>query len=212
MRIVKKLFYGFAIVSFVFASTALAQGGILTQSDKREISQELNVLIRSINAGNVQGVVNLISPNNHTLRQKIEKQLTGRIISYQLEIPPDKNIEVLGVNKVRIKAKFAASGVGWHISGLSTYFVFEKYGGHWFISDTDFYQKLGKDYVFKILKKVFVFAGPVFISILIFWAWMLIDAIKRDFDNKAIWIISLMLFGIIGAVAYYFIIKRRALF
>ncbi len=46
---------------------------------------------------------------------------------------------------------------------------------------------------------------------IVLWFLMLIDAVKRKFKNdndKVIWIILIALLGIIGAIIYYFVIKR----
>ena len=53
----------------------------------------------------------------------------------------------------------------------------------------------------------------IFVSLmLIFWIWMIVDCAKRDFkknDDKVIWILILVFLGVIGAIIYYFIIKRK---
>lgn len=46
----------------------------------------------------------------------------------------------------------------------------------------------------------------------VFWIFMLVDAAKREFpkkDEKAVWIIVVALTGMIGALIYYFIVKRK---
>ena len=46
----------------------------------------------------------------------------------------------------------------------------------------------------------------------IFWIFMLVDAAKRKFskdDERVTWILVLALLGIIGAIIYYFVIKRK---
>ena len=51
------------------------------------------------------------------------------------------------------------------------------------------------------------------IAFLVFWIWMIVDVIKRENfegeNDKILWIIVVLLAGIIGAVVYYFIIKRK---
>ena len=42
-----------------------------------------------------------------------------------------------------------------------------------------------------------------------FWIWMLIDCLKREFKDKIIWVILLVFTGILGAILYYFLIKRK---
>ena len=44
----------------------------------------------------------------------------------------------------------------------------------------------------------------------IFWLLMVIDVIKRNVDHKPVWILVLLLTGILGAIVYYFAIKRKA--
>lgn len=44
---------------------------------------------------------------------------------------------------------------------------------------------------------------------LVFWIMMLVHAISKPIKSKALWIIILLLFGFIGAVVYYFAIKRH---
>ena len=47
---------------------------------------------------------------------------------------------------------------------------------------------------------------------LIFWIFMLVDVIKRDFkkeNDKLLWILIVVLTGLIGAIIYYFMVKRK---
>lgn len=47
------------------------------------------------------------------------------------------------------------------------------------------------------------------ILLFVFWLLMLIDCVKRDFEQKTLWIVLIVLLGWIGATAYYFAIKRK---
>lgn len=45
------------------------------------------------------------------------------------------------------------------------------------------------------------------IAAFVFWLVMLIDAIRREFSNpndKVLWIVLMVIFGILGAIIYYF--------
>ena len=57
-------------------------------------------------------------------------------------------------------------------------------------------------------------AGAVLVIFLIvFWILMLIDAIQRKFKNdsdKIVWIIVLVFLQLLGAIIYYFIVKKNA--
>lgn len=43
----------------------------------------------------------------------------------------------------------------------------------------------------------------------VFTIWMIIDAARRDFDQKVMWILLMVFLGFIPAVVYYFMIKRK---
>ena len=51
------------------------------------------------------------------------------------------------------------------------------------------------------------------IASLVFWIWMLVDCVQRDFgtDNneKVVWILVIVLTGIIGALIYFFVGRSR---
>ncbi|MCZ7380890.1 MAG: PLD nuclease N-terminal domain-containing protein [Candidatus Methanoperedens sp.] len=57
---------------------------------------------------------------------------------------------------------------------------------------------------------------PVFVFVIVFWLWMLIDCLKRPDGNFAaggnnarlIWVLVIIFTGLIGALIYYFLIKR----
>ena len=47
----------------------------------------------------------------------------------------------------------------------------------------------------------------------VFWLFMLIDAAKHKFkkdDERIVWILVIALTGIIGALIYYFMVRRKA--
>lgn len=54
----------------------------------------------------------------------------------------------------------------------------------------------------------FIFVLGILSTVL--WIWMLIDCAQRDFKDKTVWILIIILTGIIGAVLYYFLVKRKA--
>ena len=43
-----------------------------------------------------------------------------------------------------------------------------------------------------------------------FWFMMLVHAIKNPIEHKPIWILVLLLTGLIGAIIYYFAVKRAS--
>jgi hypothetical protein len=43
----------------------------------------------------------------------------------------------------------------------------------------------------------------------IFWIMMIVHAVKYDIENKAMWLILMVFMGPIGALVYYFVVKRK---
>ena len=52
------------------------------------------------------------------------------------------------------------------------------------------------------------------IAIMAFWIWMVVDCAGRKFkksEDKIVWILIIIFLHIIGAIIYYFAIKRKEL-
>lgn len=43
----------------------------------------------------------------------------------------------------------------------------------------------------------------------VFWVWMLVHAVTHPVENKPLWILILVLTGILGAIIYFFAVKRQ---
>lgn len=56
---------------------------------------------------------------------------------------------------------------------------------------------------------MFALIGIVSIIGSIFWIWMLIDCLKRDFKDKLVWVILMIIANLFGAVLYYLLVKRK---
>lgn len=56
---------------------------------------------------------------------------------------------------------------------------------------------------------IFLVILVVIILAAIFWLMMLIHAIRNPIKSKAVWMLLLLLTGIIGAIVYYFAVKRK---
>jgi len=57
-----------------------------------------------------------------------------------------------------------------------------------------------------------LFAGILSLLAFIFWIMMLIDSIQRKYknkDEKIIWILVIILTYLVGALVYYFVVKRK---
>ena len=57
-----------------------------------------------------------------------------------------------------------------------------------------------------------MFVFGIVACLVIFWILMIVDVVKRDFkkdNDRLIWILVVVLAGWIGALIYYFMIKRE---
>jgi TctA family transporter len=64
---------------------------------------------------------------------------------------------------------------------------------------------------FLIMVLFFLAIAAIAILALVFWILMLVDSIKRkykDDNDKIVWVLVIVLLGILGAIVYYFVIKR----
>lgn len=59
---------------------------------------------------------------------------------------------------------------------------------------------------------LFIFVWFFFVAVgifgSIFWIWMLIHAATNEIKDKVVWVLVLIFTHIIGAVIYYFVVKR----
>jgi len=55
---------------------------------------------------------------------------------------------------------------------------------------------------------LFAFLAIIGILLTIFWIWILVHAATKNIENKALWIILLIIFGHLAAIVYYFAVKR----
>jgi len=55
---------------------------------------------------------------------------------------------------------------------------------------------------------IFAVFAVIGLLLTIFWIWMIVHAATKNIENKALWIILLIIFGVLAAIVYYFAIKR----
>jgi preprotein translocase subunit YajC len=204
MGIQKKNFFVLLAIISLIIPYASAE---VSSFDKAQIQNQIKTITNSINNNDINSILNIISPNaGAELRTEIENNLAGSMMQFQQSV---SSYEDLGNNQVKVKGRYAAAGPGWNVNGMPNFFIFERSGDSWLLVDTDFHQKLGSEYVLGMLGKIFAIIIPIFIIFGVFWLWMLIDAIKRQFENKTLWIILIIVLSFLGAILYFFIVRRK---
>jgi hypothetical protein len=174
--------------------------------DKTLLQARVAEIVTDVNSGNTSSILNMFSPSAAPgLQAEVESSLAGRAVHLEQDI---SSYTEMSDGRVKVKGRFSASGIGWEVNGLSDYFTFEKIGDSWLLVDTDFHRKLSPSYVLDIIGKVLLVLIPVLLLLGAFWIWMLVDVIQREFENKVLWIVLIILLGVIGALLYFFIIRR----
>jgi len=62
---------------------------------------------------------------------------------------------------------------------------------------------IGAGLIFMVVMWVIMLAAGIF------WLVMLIHAATKPIDNKAVWILVMVFTNILGAIVYYFVVKRE---
>jgi prolipoprotein diacylglyceryltransferase len=61
-----------------------------------------------------------------------------------------------------------------------------------------------------MLLPIMLFWMIIALLALIFWIWMLVDCLTRKkFEDKLVWVLVLILLNVLGAILYYFLVKRK---
>lgn len=220
---IKSLLLMGIILSIIFATAGISFAQTeITESDRKAIRGILDELGQAIVREDFDSIMARLSPNMdrekyNEIKETIEKRFSKYDYSQYIFWPlVYRKIVVLEPGrKVKFKVRysekytFGTSGSG-SSSSLTANFTMEKINEKWLILDTDFYTKE------RFLKTVGLGVG-LFILIgiggFVFWLCMLIDCAKRDFiksNDKIIWIFVILLVQIIGALVYYFVIKRKS--
>lgn len=55
---------------------------------------------------------------------------------------------------------------------------------------------------------IFAVFAVIGLLLTIFWIWMIVHAVTKNIENKALWIVLLIIFGFLAAIVYYFAVKR----
>jgi len=150
------------------ASTVLAD---IPPGDTAHIRDQVVLIENAVNRGDAGPIINLLSPNARpNLRRGVEKRVEGKSILFEQRIT---SYQDLGDNRVKVEGTFAAQGAGWHVSGFSNYFVFEKIDDSWLLVDTDFHNALGAGFIWT------AYGGVVGVAIIVlmlipigFWAFL----------------------------------------
>jgi hypothetical protein len=191
------LFFFFLLINSVFAQS----------NSSLEITNKVNLISNSINNKEYNNILDLISENaRDDLKKEFQENVFNNVLTFNQSI---KSIDQLDNGTIKVSGRFSATGINWHVSGFRNYFIFENIDNSWKLLDSDFQNKIGSGYIVKLLGKIFLILIPILLLCFIFWIWMLIDVLNRSFNNKITWVLIIIFLGILGAILYFFIVRRK---
>ena len=180
------------------------------------ICSRLGQLVQAINHKEIEKAVSIVSPSNYRLRGGIADIIAKRNIVYECFISyvlkednvytiadgafqyiDDATVKIIGLCNLEEKIGF----INFTKNSFSNYFIFQKNGDEWYLIDTDFCESLD-------MKMIYL---CIFVAMLIFmfWIWMIIDCVQRNFNRRGRWLALILFLNILGALIYFFCIKLK---
>ena len=195
----KKIFLSFIIFLGLFFNINVFTENIKFTQDSAIFI--LKSIQDSVNSWDVDSIIENVSP-----KAKIEiidgiiSNIKWKKIEFVQEL---KSFETLENWNFKINAFYSAKWLNWNVSGFSNYYILELVDGNVLIVDTNFYQ-----FSPKIFSLLWPFIPFIFLFWFIFFIWMLNDCIKREIENKWMWIL-LIIFVPLGSFIYFFKWRKK---
>lgn len=210
---IKKIFNLFLIFIILISFTTFSFAQI-SSDDKIQVNDQLKVIVETLNRDftpfgderTLSPILDIVSP---TSRENLNSEILSNLNTVNYFNQTVRSYKYLDDGKIEVRGNFEASGASWNVSGFRNYFIFEKVDGTWMLYDTDFHLKMGVRYVFRSVFKIFLILAPFYLIAFAFWIWMLIDAVKRDFPDKTLWVLLIIFLTFLGAILYFFIKRKK---
>ena len=92
---------------------------------------------------------------------------------------------------------------------LSTIFAFVLYCQNVLAQCTVNGEEVPCDQFWKDYGWIFAVAGIVFLFVIVFWFWMLVNCLRSSRKDKLVWTLVILFGNILGALLYFFIAKGK---
>lgn len=125
-----------------------AVAGAVTAYDTSLLFRQLQIISNHVNNIRDSDSINsVVSPKNTGLIKSIDSHVVGKTVQFSQNVT---KIEDVSADSVRISGTFTAQGQdgkrSWKNQGKDFYvFARDKQTAKWFLTDTDFYQRIGVD-------------------------------------------------------------------
>jgi hypothetical protein len=200
--------HSFGSVALCILVSSLASNVLAHEPLESDVQGWLNgEFADALSSGDVAQVQRLLAPDARAgLSEELHAKASEPIdFRYRVE-----SVTPVSEHVIRVEGDFEADTINWRVSGFSAFFVLEEKDDGWLVQDTNVFQKFGFEQVGRVFAYIAIPLGVVLVLFSAFWLWMLIDCIRRDFDDKVVWLMVLVLTTFLGAVIYFFAVKLRA--
>jgi hypothetical protein len=189
--------------------------GNISEFDKQVLETKTQQFIDKINDNDVNGVNSYFIQEKNIISSDWINQLT--VMDYKIVDYSEANNTVVVIIDAVIKTN---SGFN---ENMDLEIVYKKVNDEWKVLSTDIFSILFVEQMLTGIGKFFGYGMAILFIIwflffviglvmFIIWIIMLIDLSKREFpdsNTKIIWILIMVLCGGIGAIIYYFMVKRK---
>ena len=185
-------------------------------ADTREQIQTIvQDIERAIENGNSAAITTYIPQSQRSFKNAVEDAVAGRTISFTQSIDEYRRTKE---GTVIASGSFTAEGGNWKVEAYNSY-IFEQQNGEVVLVGGTFHKRLEPgaaltNIISTLSGTIWVVIAAILILIVlgtVFWIWMLIDAARRDLDDKVVWILIILFLNILGALIYFFVGRRQAI-
>jgi len=132
-----------------------------TQALPQEVKETMDNFFDCLEDGDEE-IYNYIDTTNVELYNNVDKYLESVKIVYEIKEFTEQN----GIYSVKVK--IAAEGIGWSINGMTTNYEIKKYDSRYIITNTDLFDTIGGENVFKfVMKMMAIIFGGIIIAIIV---------------------------------------------
>lgn len=114
----------------------------------------------------------------------------------------------------QIKGKYSIESRGpngeWSASGLSTFIDIAQIDEEtYIITDTDLHEAIAPLDFSRFVSTIGILGLLGFFVAMAFYIWMLVDVVKYQKEDRALWILVVLLGSVLGAIIYFFAERRK---
>lgn len=166
----------------------------------------------------------IYSQDAETIRESLTPELDARIGSlFTQYLGPTYTITEFDIygyqvtevsdNSWKITGKYSIESRGpngeWSANGLSTFIDAQIQGDTYVVTDTDLHEAIAPLDFSQFVSAIGIFGLIGFFVAIAFYIWMLVDVVKYQKEDRALWILVVLLGSILGALIYFFAERRK---